>query len=438
MASHDHSHHHRADNGVDISLERSPGGHSNMNAHRGMLASGQTPEPSGSSWAPESTPMEGIHTFKKDWLFMVHGFANAGYTMRSKANADTRGSNELFTTNMLMFMGIHPMGKGAWSFRAMGDLEPVMGPEGYPLLLQTGESADGIKHLIDRQHPHDMIMELSSTLSYPVSQNGTLFTYLALPGEPALGPPAYMHRFSGYNNPTAPITHHWFDATHVTMGVATLGYVWKNWKVDGSIFTGREPDDRRWDIEQPKFDSQSARVSYNPTENFALQASYGHLSSPEQVNLSLESIDKVNATAVMNWLPPDEVWQFMVGWGINMNRPGAHLNAFLFELTRSIRKTHTLFGRVEVVSKDELFLDGGPNHVHSTGPSGVASLSAGAGESKVVNKFSGGYIYDILKYKQSAWGLGAQLSLHVLPQALELAYGSPVITATLFARVKLL
>ena len=43
-------------------------------------------------------------------------------------------------------------------------------------------------------------------------------------GEPALGPPAFMHRPSGRLLPIAPITHHWFDSTHTTQGVVTAGF----------------------------------------------------------------------------------------------------------------------------------------------------------------------------------------------------------------------
>ncbi|MGA8706207.1 MAG: hypothetical protein WB646_04385 [Steroidobacteraceae bacterium] len=51
----------------------------------------------------------------------------------------------------------------------------------------------------------------------------SLFLYAAVAGEPALGPPAFMHRFSGEDDPVAPLTHHWLDSTHITYGVVTAG-----------------------------------------------------------------------------------------------------------------------------------------------------------------------------------------------------------------------
>ncbi len=68
-----------------------------------------------------------------------------------------------------------------------------------------------------------------------------------------------MHRPSAMDDPDAPIGHHWQDSTHVTFGVATAGLVWSNVKVEGSIFTGREPDEDRYNFDQPEFDSYSGR-----------------------------------------------------------------------------------------------------------------------------------------------------------------------------------
>ena len=118
-----------------------------------------------------------------------------------------------------------------------------MGPAGYPLLLQSGETADGVTTLVDRQHPHDLPMELAATYARPVGQQSALYLYVAAVGAPAIGPPAFMHRSSGSLLPVAPITHHWFDSTHLTYGVVTAGFVASpKLKMEGSVFRGREPD----------------------------------------------------------------------------------------------------------------------------------------------------------------------------------------------------
>ena len=107
----------------------------------------------------------------------------------------------------------------------MFSLDPTMGKDGYPLLFQTGETADGTTPLIDRQHPHDFLMELAAVYSHTITATSSVFLYAGYPGEPALGPPTFMHRFSGMDNPEAPLGHHWLDATHITFGVLTGGVV---------------------------------------------------------------------------------------------------------------------------------------------------------------------------------------------------------------------
>ena len=67
---------------------------------------------------------------------------------------------------------------------------------------QTGETYKG-QPLIDKQHPHDRFMELSAQYTHPLGERGTWFTYFGYPGEPALGPVAFMHRMSASENPSA-------------------------------------------------------------------------------------------------------------------------------------------------------------------------------------------------------------------------------------------
>src|SRR4051812_44361438 len=220
--------------------------HGNMDhgaAGHGMAMTGflgpypQTREGSGTSWVPETTPHEGFHQQLADWSVMTHGWINLNYDRQ----AGPRGGEKTFVSGMLMAMAQRPLGDGTFGVRAMLSPEPFMGPSGYPLLLATGETADGRTQLVDRQHPHDLFMELAATYSYNLSSTSSLFVYGGLPGEPALGPPAFMHRTSGMDNPEAPISHHWLDSTHIAFGVVTGGLVLNNWKFDASSFRGREP-----------------------------------------------------------------------------------------------------------------------------------------------------------------------------------------------------
>jgi len=160
-----------------------------MNAPLGPYP--MTRQASGTSWQPDSTPHEGLHVMRGDWMLMAHGWANMVYDRQG----GDRGGEKLFSSSMLMGMAQRELGGGTFGMRAMLSLDPAMGPSGYPLLLQTGETADGREPLIDRQHPHDMFMELSLSYSLPIDDESAVFGYFGLPGEHALGPPVFMHRF---------------------------------------------------------------------------------------------------------------------------------------------------------------------------------------------------------------------------------------------------
>jgi len=388
----------------------------------GLLGPSMPREASGTAWQPDSTPMPYpmIHIMQDGWMIMGHGDA---YLIYDHAGGD-RGGDKTISTNMFMIMARKQIGVGVLGLRGMVSLEPTtIGRSGYPLLLQTGETADGHTPLIDRQHPHDLFMELAGSYSLPVRENDRLFVYLGLPGEPALGPATFMHRFSGMDNPEAPITHHWLDSTHITFGVATLGYVINDWvKVEGSILTGREPDQSRWDIETPKMDSQSARVTVNPMRDLSLQVSYGHLNSPEQLE---PDVDQNRMTASISYnrrLDGDgrSNWQTTFAWGRDNNDPGHTLDAFLIESAVNFEHAHTIFTRFERVQKDELFEAGEPL----------------AGSVFWVNKLSVGYIYDFPETHQVQLGLGAVGSIHFLPGELEDVYGTNPTSFMLFGRLR--
>ena len=142
-----------------------------------------TRESSGTSWQPEASPHEGLDARFGEWDTMTHGFANLIYDEQGGPRGDTK----TFMTSMLMVMGNRPVGEaGTLGLRAMVSADPAFGKGGYPLLFQTGETANG-KALKDRQHPHDGIMELSATYSFDLGHENRAFLYAAPVGEPALG-----------------------------------------------------------------------------------------------------------------------------------------------------------------------------------------------------------------------------------------------------------
>ncbi|MGH7024698.1 MAG: hypothetical protein ACREEB_14070, partial [Caulobacteraceae bacterium] len=329
-----------------------------------------------------------------------------------------RGGTKTFSESMLMVMAQHTLGPGSLTLRSMLSLEPAMGADGYPLLLQTGETANGVTPLIDRQHPHDLFMELAGVYSLPVGQGSSAFLYVGYPGEPALGPVTFMHRFSGMDDPAAPITHHWLDSTHITYGVLTAGFVHGPFKIEGSVFNGREPDQYRWDFDRPRFDSYSGRISFNPTANWAFQVSYGFIESPEQLTPDVNQ-HRVTASATYNRPLPHGNWQTTFAWGRNYNNPGNVLDGFLLESAASLGRS-TIFARAENVQKDELF----------AAPSPLTGLVFR------VSELTLGYVYDIPVAKHLALGFGVQGSLNIVPSAIKSAYGDDPLGYMPFIRLK--
>ena len=135
--------------------------------------------------------------------------------------------------------------------------------------------------LIDYQHPHDLFMDLGVSYSRPVGPRTILADVLVV-GSPALGPPAFMHRPSAADNPTAPLGHHEMDATHISHGVVTGGVRQGEFTLEGSWFRGAEPDENRKDIELGPLDSYSGRLSWR-REAWDAQVSAAHLTTPEYV-----------------------------------------------------------------------------------------------------------------------------------------------------------
>lgn len=372
---------------------------------------------SGTSWQPDSTPMDGVMIMRGEWMSMLHGYLNQVYDDQG----GPRGASKNFTESMFMAMASRALGSGRFGMRAMLSLDPAMGKNGYPLLLQTGESADGVHPLLDRQHPHDLLMELAVTYAQPFNERSSGYLYIGYPGEPALGPATFMHRASGMDIPEAPITHHWLDSTHITFGVVTLGYVWGDWKLEASAFNGREPDQLRWNFDTGRLDSASVRVSWNPSANWSAQISRGDLHSPEALEPDLNQTRTTASLSYNLGLDDGDNWATTLAWGQDANRPGGKLDGLLLESELILNTRHTIFMRAESVQHRELFEPGMP-------------LSD---EVFQVEKLSLGYIHDWDVAEHVRFGLGGLVSGYNLPAAIGPAYGNRPDSWMLFARLKL-
>jgi hypothetical protein len=371
---------------------------------------GMTRDASGTSWQPDASPMTGVMVHQGDWMLMGHALFNGVYDDQG----GPRGGDKAFLAGMVMGMAQRPLGDGTLGFKAMLSPDPLMGRSGYPLLLATGETADGQTPLIDRQHPHDLFMELSASYSHPLGGGFDGSLYAGLPGEPAFGPPAFMHRQAAQDSPEAPITHHWFDSTHITFGVVTAGLSRQNWKVEASAFRGREPDQYRYDIETGPLDSVATRVSWNPTANWALQASWARINSPEALEPDEDEARTSLSALYARPFRRDGAISATFAWARKDRIPGDALQAWLFEGALQPDQHWTVFTRAEQVEQDELA-------GHHGGVATVRKLSVGA-------------IYDVPLRPHVKVGLGGLVSAFDAPASL--GYDDPT-GGMAFVRLKI-
>lgn len=367
---------------------------------------------SGTSWQPDASREGGLMQHAGGWMLMLHGVLNGVYDSQS----GPRGNDQAFASGMLMGMAQRSVGEGnTLQLRAMLSPDPAMGPSGYPLLLATGETADGKTPLVDRQHPHDLVMELSASFSHAFGVHDSAFVYAGLPGEPAFGPPTFMHRLSGMDNVAAPITHHWLDSTHITYGVLTAGWVHRSLKLEVSAFKGREPDQNRWNIESPKLDSEAVRLSWNPNQHWSLQGSWAHQTSAEQLEPEANE-DKWSVSAIYT-LPVGKAgwWSSTLAYGSKRDSVTRQvLGGFLAETAFKPNDPWTVYARAETVDNAELAASGAVER--------VAEVSVGA-------------IHDWRVQRHLKFGVGAQQSFDFAPASL--GYGSDPRGTLAFVRLKI-
>ena len=377
---------------------------------------------SGTSWVPDETPTYAYMLHSGGWMTMIHGSFFARYTNQDLFKSGTRGGSQLDAPDWLMAMTQHKVGKnGLFAINTMFSFDPfLVGPGGYPLLYQTGESYKG-KKLVDIQHPHDLFAELSLAYTQRVAKDADIYISAGDPGEPALGPPVFMHRLSAMNNPDAPLSHHYADATHITFGVVTTGFRYKDLKLEGSIFTGREPDEFRYNFDAMRFDSYSVRLSYNPSNEWALQVSNGWIHSPE-VAEPLQNVIRSTASAIYTKMLNDNSYiATTLVYGQNKySDNGKTLPSVLLESSLQLNKT-AVYGRYEYVQKDADELDL------------VGSFPTNPNFS--INALTLGVNHVLSTVKSTNLTGGVQATLNVSPSMLTPLYGSTPIGFEVYLRV---
>jgi hypothetical protein len=373
----------------------------------GPLGIPRTREGSGTAWLPDASSMHALHRQTGHWELMLHGSLFVHYL----DDGGDRGREQFGATNWIMGMARRPAAGGDVTLRAMLSADPVTATDcGYPDLLATGESCDG-EPLHDRQHPHDLFMELVGVYERELGNDLALQLYGGPAGEPALGPVAFPHRVSSFPNPIAPIGHHWLDSTHIAFGVATAGVFGRRWKAEASLFNGREPDAERYGLDLDALDSYAGRIWVLPNERWAFQISAGRLTEAEVHEIGDPRIDVTRVTASASYHRPlaeSGGWAGTIAWG--RNREGSEATqAFLAETRLNLAERDILYGRLEVVEKTggDLVL---PEELEE--------------RSFTVGKIGLGYVRQLDPVAGLVPGLGAGVTVSRVPDDLSSFYGS--------------
>jgi hypothetical protein len=390
--------------------------HSQMNM--GEPAQGRLllPSPhasSGTGWQPASVSAHLWMTSQHGWDLMLHG----NIFLRYNQQGGPRGAGKAESSNYVMAMEQHRLGSGTLLLRQMFSAESLTSPHpGFPQLFQTGETYHG-QPLLDHQHPHNVFAELAAMYTVPLSERVSWLLYGGPAAEPALGPVTYMHRASAAENPSAPLGHHLQDSTHTSFGVVTTGFVIDRFKVEGSIFNGREPNEERWSIQPAALDSWSVRASVAPGKNWAAQYSFGRLIHPEALARGNEK--RQTASVAYNRPFAHGDWATTVVWGRKHKElEGTNQNSYLLESTVNFVQSNYAYTRLELVDKDELF-PSAPEHPSFR----IAAYTVGG-------------VRDLVHNSVGQIGLGADLTFYSKPAVLDAFYGSNPVSFSIFLRFR--
>jgi hypothetical protein len=372
---------------------------------------------SGTGWQPAATPGHAWMKSVGAWEVMAHGVVFVDYNQQG----GPRGEGKAESENWLMPMEQRSLWQGSILFREMFSAESLTSPHpGFPELFQTGETYHG-QPLVDHQHPHNVFSELALYYTVPIGvpskEKVYWLFYGAAAGEPALGPVAYVHRASASELPMAPLAHHLQDSTHISFGVITTGLVVERFKIEGSVFNGHEPDEKRYTIQFAPLDSWSARLSVAASKNWTAQYSYGRLERPE----ALEPGSQRRQTASVEYVRPFArgSWATSLVWGrVHQVFDNHNLNGYVLETTANFKLRNYAFSRMELVDKDELFPD---NPL-------LPSFRIGA--------YTFGGARDLVQSRLWQLALGTDVTFYSKPSALDSAYGKNPVSFQIFLRVR--
>ena len=350
------------------------------------------------------------------WSLMQDGVVYALFNNQG----GPRGDREFVVPNWWMGMAATDRGRHRFGFSGMLSLDALtVGKSGYSELFQAGEMLDG-EPLLDRQHPHDFLMQLAASWRLSLGATRALTIAGGPAGEATLGPVAFMHRQSAAGLPFAPLGHHTFDATHVSFGVVSASLGLGRVTLEGSAFNGREPDDERWDLDLGPLDSFAGRIWFRPGEQWEVQASTGRLRDAE----AAEPGDTQRTSASLTWIRNGQTGFDAVtaGWGMN-DAHGQRRHGTFGEFTVE-REGHFVAARVDLQQLElEKWLPPGefdPHHPSAT----VLAFTAGGGRRVLARRGFEGV-------------LAFQLTVNKSPGPLDETHGKTPVAGQIYFRLRL-
>lgn len=363
---------------------------------------------------------------QEDQSCMAHG----EFKLSFNSQGGPRGVSAFQSQNWLMSMCEFRLSEtSALMFRGMFTFEPwTSRAGGFPQLFQSGESYRG-QSIIDAQHPHNFVSELSLGFTQALSESFRYYIYLGFPGDREDGPPAFMHRPSAMENPAVPLSHHAHDAGHITNGVLSLGFDYEKLRFGVSAFHGREPGEDRLAIDIGGFDSYSMRLQYMPSENWVFGASYAHVHNPETLHPG--DLERFTAFALYGRRFDNGYLALSTVFGRNIEKHGGQTGG-LIEGSFNFEDRHYLYSRIEYVDKSGL---GGTNVFGKPGLSAFEhdehdkyneDAHLELEKSALVGAFTFGYAYDVYASSSLRVGLGADVTFYDIPRQLSPVYGDPV------------
>lgn len=174
-----------------------------------------------------------------------------------------------------------------------------------------------------------------------------------------------------------------------------------------------------------KIDSWSTRVTVSPAQNWSLQYSIAHLTSPEAIHPG-EDVRRMTASVMYNRPFARGNWATTLLWGRNSDLSGHQVfNGYLAESTLHFRSRNNVWGRVENVDRTSDLL-------------GAAAEPPNAPERFLarVQAYTAGYDREFSWVSRVSTALGGQVTFYSKPAFLTPVYGAHPVGVAILLRFR--